>query len=421
MAGQITDSEHPLRACARAIGGLLDEVMDVDPAYLPVATKQAVLTELAQAAERAHGLLLRVLASADDVATEYGARSASAWLAHDSLRDRAQTASDARLGEALEQRWHEVRRGVLSGAVNLEQARVIVLALDALPHGLDTELIGKAEAHLVAEAGHFGPRDLRVIGRRVLEVVAPDLAEDEERTALVAEERRAAESTRLTMRKRGDGITDIRITASDQVAARLRTYLEAYASPRRGHLDPTHTHTDPESGRPIPYAVLMGRAFCSFLEAIPTTRLPQHGGSATAVVLTIDVDHLQDQLGAAHLTTGEPLSAGEAMRLACTADLMPLVLGGKGEPLHLGRARRLFTTKQRIAMGARDRHCRAEGCDIPAAWCEAHHANGDWVHGGRTDVDDGSLLCGWHHHRAHDPAYAVSRLANGDFRFHRRT
>ena len=88
------------------------------------------------------------------------------------------------------------------------------------------------------------------------------------------------------------------------------------------------------------------------------------------MVVTIDFDRLKDQVGAAELSTGDVVSASEAMRLACNADLVPVVLGGKGAPLHLGRARRLFSKEQRLAMGIRDGHCRARGCDIPAAWCE---------------------------------------------------
>ncbi|MGI8521716.1 MAG: hypothetical protein ACR2K3_00165 [Nocardioides sp.] len=61
------------------------------------------------------------------------------------------------------------------------------------------------------------------------------------------------------------------------------------------------------------------------------------------------------------------------------------------------------------------------GCTIPAAWCEAHHATTSWATGGRTDLADGVLLCGWHHHRVHDDRYHSDRLPDGDIRFHRRT
>ena len=97
------------------------------------------------------------------------------------------------------------------------------------------------------------------------------------------------------------------------------------------------------------------------------------------------------------------------------------MLGGDSEVLDLGRHRRLFSPAQRKAMAVRDVHCRAEGCTIPAAWCEAHHAANPWATGGTTDLDDGVLLCSWHHHRAHDDRYDTKRLPDGSVRFARRT
>ena len=108
-------------------------------------------------------------------------------------------------------------------------------------------------------------------------------------------------------------------------------------------------------------------------------------------------------------------------RLACAARIIPVVLGGRSEVLDLGRSRRLFSPAQRKAMAVRDRRCRAEGCTVPAAWCEAHHATNPWARGGSSDLADGVLLCSWHHHRAHDPRYDARRLPQGDYRFHRRT
>jgi hypothetical protein len=412
--------DHPVLGCARAMGAALDEVASADPVLMGVAAKEAALVELSAIVDRTQELLVRVLAHADDVAAEHGARSPAAWLSHETRCGYAPAVGAARLGEALDARWSRLRRALAAGALHTEQARVIARALDELPADLDPDVAARAEAHLLAQAAHFDPSRLRVLGRKVLEVVAPDLADDLERRRLEAEEARARRTTELVMRRRGDGTTDLRIRVADAVAARLRTYLEAYASPRRGHLDPTRDHVDPESGRRVPYAVLMGHAFCAMLEAIEVRRLPRHAGSPTSLVVTITLDQLREQTGAARLASGESISVTEAMRLACTAQIIPVVLGGQGQPLHLGRARRLFSDAMRVAMGVRDGHCRAHGCDIPAAWCEAHHLH-PWARGGQTDLEDGLLLCPYHHHRAHDPTYHTDRMPNGDLRYHRRT
>lgn len=153
---------------------------------------------------------------------------------------------------------------------------------------------------------------------------------------------------------------------------------------------------------------------------------------ATTVVITVGLDHLRAELGTATMigstvpgdgpadgvaSTG--LTAGEIRRLACNARIIPAVLGGDSEVLDLGRAQRLYTAAQRRALLLRDRTCRAEGCDIPGTWAEAHHWVA-WSLGGDTDLDNGVLLCSHHHQRVHDTGYEGSRLPNGDVRFTRR-
>lgn len=302
---------------------------------------------------------------------------------------------------------------------------MIVHALDDLPADLDPHLRSQAETHLVEQAAHFDPTRLRRLGRKVLEVVAPEVVEADERRLLEADDARARRVASLTMRRRGDGTTDIHIRISDAVAGRLRTYLDAYTSPHRSNLDHHRggagDRVDPDTGRHLPRSTLWATAFGAMLEAIPADRLPRHGGGATSVVVTIDHDTLREQLGVAGLLDAdESITLSQAMRLACNASILPAVLDTAGQPLHLGRARRLFSPAQRTAMALRDRQCRALGCSIPATWCEAHHML-PWGRGGLTDLDQGLLLCSWHHHRAHDRAYRTDTLPNGDLRFHRRT
>jgi hypothetical protein len=148
--------------------------------------------------------------------------------------------------------------------------------------------------------------------------------------------------------------------------------------------------------------------------------MPVHGGDATTLIVTMSRDELRKELSVGEAATGDQLTAAETRRLACTAQIIPAVLGGKSDVLDLGRSSRLFRPAQRKAMVVRDRECREEGCSMSAAWCEAHHWGTPWSQGGRTDLADGVLLCSWHHHRAHDPAFESRRLPSGDVRFSRR-
>jgi hypothetical protein len=174
----------------------------------------------------------------------------------------------------------------------------------------------------------------------------------------------------------------------------------------------------------VPFERRRGLALAALLEHLDPARLPAHGGHATTVVVTLDLDRLRADLGAGDLlgseTGADRLTAAEVRRLACTATIIPAVLGGQSEVLDLGRGSRLFSNAQRKALRLRDRCCRAEGCTIPAAWCEAHHRH-PWSGGGRTDLADGILLCSFHHHRAHDHRYDHTDLPNGDIRYHRRS
>ena len=73
--------------------------------------------------------------------------------------------------------------------------------------------MAKAERVLIEHAATFAPRELRNLGRRILDVVAPEVGEDAERRKLEDEERKARRTTTLTTRVNGDGTTTIRIRA----------------------------------------------------------------------------------------------------------------------------------------------------------------------------------------------------------------
>ena len=191
-------------------------------------------------------------------------------------------------------------------------------------------------------------------------MVAPDVAEAHEQRLLESEEalaRRTTQPDHAPSRRRHHRRPHPARRRGRRSAADLPRGVRRPATRSRSAATPA---SDPDTGRRS-LTHRLGRAFCSMLEAIPSERLPRHGGSATSVVVTIDHETLRSQLGAAGLGSGDRISATEAMRLACNASILPLVLDGKGQPLHLGRARRLFTAGQRTAMAVRDRR-------LPRRW-----------------------------------------------------
>ena len=425
---------HPILAAACDVRSVLKAVADANPTFMSTVDKAAALRELVAAEAQLVELRLRILADAGDLAGDTAAKDAAGWLAQHTRTSYADARADLRLADALDRKRPVLAAAMREGAASLAQARVIDRALTALPTGVDAQTMASAEAHLVDRAGEFGPTELARIGRRILDVVAPEVAEAAEAARLADLEAHAEQQTRLTMRRLGDGTTRICSRVPDAAATRFAIYLEAFSNPRveREQHAPSTPHPGPTSGDPVArlaYPKRMGHAFVQLLESLDPTRLPIHGGDATTLVVTVALDALKADLATADLLgaglvpgddlTGDRITAAQARRLACTAKILPVVLGGDSLPVDLGRTRRLFNAKQRLAMAVRDKKCRAQGCDIPATWCEAHHLD-PWQRGGRTDLADGVLLCSHHHHRVHDARYRVERSPGGAFAFHLR-
>ncbi|MGW6172711.1 DUF222 domain-containing protein [Arthrobacter sp. NPDC055138] len=131
--------------------------------------------------------------------------------------------------------------------------------------------------------------------------------------------------------------------------------------------------------------------------ALNVDKLPDAGGLRTQMIVTSGYEQLAGLVaGGGSAVYNGSLSAKTVRRMACDAEIIPAVLGSKGEVLDLGRAQRFFSRAIRKALIARDKGCAFPGCSMPALWTEAHHIVPWWA-GGRTDVNNGVCLCGLHH------------------------
>ncbi|MBM9461117.1 DUF222 domain-containing protein [Nocardioides sp. zg-536] len=410
---------QPLTAAVGTARHALAEVRDMQPLYLDRDEKEVLLVQLAGLQAQVDELRLRTLAVSSDVAEEHGTRDVTQWLAATVHADPVRMRGDEKLAHALDGRFPATAAVMASGGVNLDQARVIAECLDDLPDRIGVEAKAQAETDLLGFAREFGPADLRRLGRAILHVCAPEIADAEDARRLQEQEKHAAEKSSVRFRPLGDGTTRVSMRLADAMAGRLGTYLDSFTSPRGLE------GTCPEAER-LPRHRRLALAFGTVLEHLDPRRLPEHGGDATTVIVTVGLEQLRSGLGAATLTTpltadgaGE-VSATEARRLACTAGIIPAVLGGQGEVLDLGRKQRLFSPAIRRALGLKQKTCAAEGCTVPARWCEAHHLV-PWSQGGHTRLKDAKLFCGFDHHRMHDPAYDRELLPDGQVRFHRKT
>ncbi|MCU1562609.1 MAG: hypothetical protein JWN05_988 [Arthrobacter sp.] len=158
--------------------------------------------------------------------------------------------------------------------------------------------------------------------------------------------------------------------------------------------------------------------------ALTASSLPVTGGLRPQIMVTIDYRDLLTRLGEADTASGTasaagrtpaqtgtlmftgPITASTVRKIACDADIIPVLLGGEGRILDIGRASRIFPPHIRKAIAARDKGCAFPGCTIPAPWCEAHHIS-YWSRGGTSGTDNGTLLCSHHHHVIHKEQWTV--------------
>ena len=126
-------------------------------------------------------------------------------------------------------------------------------------------------------------------------------------------------------------------------------------------------------------------------------------GSHVDVMVLIDHKTLTKGLhdeSRCELDDTTPLSPTAARRLLCDADIITAIGNRKSWKLDLGYSRRAANRKIRKALIARDRTCTAPGCNRPHWMCEIHHII-PWADGGRTDLNNLTLLCNRHHHIHH--------------------
>ncbi len=194
------------------------------------------------------------------------------------------------------------------------------------------------------------------------------------------------------------------LVLDEEAAAVVDAAVDALAKPRRdadtGDLD----SRTPAARRADALLDLVSRAV-SAPDGVPRQ-------AKTSLVVTIGLDALQGRCRGAGMTMDdEALTAGTVRRLACDAQVIPVVLGAAGEVLDQGMARRLFDRAQIRNLWLRDRHCTFPGCSRPAAWTDAHHLV-HWADGGPTDIDNAALLCRAHHSVVHTHRYGA-RITHG--------
>ncbi len=154
------------------------------------------------------------------------------------------------------------------------------------------------------------------------------------------------------------------------------------------------SHTTPTQTEPIEHGIQNNETSTN-TDCEPA---PEPTPLDTTIILTADYDAITGQLKAAGLIDGTPIGIDEIRRLACEAEIIPMIFNSQAQPLYMGRTRRKHTKAQKLALYKRDKRCTS--CGIRASSCEVHHIV-PWEHGGTTDISNLTLLCPTCHRQTH--------------------
>lgn len=384
------------------IGALLDSI---DSAARRMSSDGERLSDL-RAAVRLAGrcqALAEALAAeasaADSAGHSYGT-SITTWLVGAALLTPREAGALVHSGTDLAS-FPVLHEATSSGSVLPQQARAITRVLGDLPTELRSSARESAEQQMVAFAASHNSAELGRLSRYVLEVVAPEIAEESEARRLERDCQTAQRQRHLGFTRDGQSLLfsgslpliegEAFVRLIDAHAASLKRAIDA--------LDPRLERTTPGQRRAD---ALMAMIRLHQQQAVA----PSHGGDRPRVVVTIDYDRLLARcLEAKLVSSDEQVSAGDLRRLACDADILPMVLSGGSLPLDVGRTQRLVTGPIRAALEIRDGGCVFPGCDKPPQACEAHHVVPWWA-GGPTALWNLVLLCPHHHgtvEPSHDP------------------
>ncbi|GAA2760234.1 HNH endonuclease signature motif containing protein [Actinopolymorpha rutila] len=522
-------SPHPLLGALGLVTAGNDAVLSTSVLSLTAEQAGPVLEVLGREIARLHAAQLQVVRQAEacDVGRLTGAPNATVYLRTAQRMSQHESSAAVGLARDLDKEARLTGEALAAGVVSSKQAQVIADAIKKLPEYVGLDERHQAEEFLITKARFANPDELRVLGEKLLERIAPEeydrlMREELERKDRKAEQKRSlryvpngvpqSESVHITLpawemellrkiieplaepvkgaepdrrpidQRRGDAFAEalgllaaaatapVRGGRPPQVAVTIP--LEAMLKGTgAGFIDDTATIirpkpctcpcTDPkyattknakadQAGEPKPEEAEgqdEGQAgkpkrrspgTGSLADGIPPPRAPrqrQHSQPNTEAEPEPGTGAAgpEDSVGpegaidphdgcptcggggsARYLgSDGKPISAATVRRLACEADLIPVVLGGDGQVLDLGRSDRFFKEHQRRALAIRDgSHCHFPGCQIPEPRCITHHMTA-WDDGGPTDLANGVLLCRYHHVTVHHKGWLVRMGTHG--------
>jgi hypothetical protein len=304
--------------------------------------------------------------------------------------------------------WRDaIADGFARGRLTIEAADLLRNTLGELVERVEGARLRDVTIGLIVEAGEVTLEQLSAKAREVRDVLDTEGVADREQL------RRDRRYLQLLPQK--DGMTRISGLLDPESAATVCGAIDAITSPRRGgprFVDPVAAARADEllrDERTVPQIALDALVDMIRIATFADSGTV-FGGRRPAVQVLVPERDLRAAHGVANLEGQiDAVSVATAQRHVCDAGLVATLFDDDGQAVNVGRSQRLFTSRQRIGMAARDGGCRFPGCNRPPSWTEAHHIDEWLLDHGKTDIADGVLLCRHHHHLTHNNGWKVQR------------
>ena len=331
-------------------------------------------------------------------------------------------------GQEIPARRQRLADALHTGQVPSRSATIISTALDKAQHFTDPDTLTGMEHALTTTATQSDPDFVTKMANRWIDHIDQNGPEPTE------EALRHVQGAFLRRRRR-HGLHHLEIFATTEQYETLTTAMNAATNPRLTNTTNTQTGTTgPQLDRRSRAQKLLDGLVGACAVAMTTGKLPSNGGLRPQLTVTIDhhdlFQHLTHTTTSATKETNTPkqprprntVSTGTATftgpihpntirKIACDADILPVLLGTDSQILDIGRTTRIFPPHIRKAITARDGGCAFPDCTLPAPWCEAHHIT-YWSQGGTTGTNNATLLCSHHHHLIHKEHWRIT-IQNG--------
>lgn len=334
-------------------------------------------------------------------------------LLHDASLDEGTDTSSDRAPSSDRPWLAAIGARVAAGGMSVAAAEAVRAGLGVPDAGVSADDLAEA-ASIIAEGAQGVDAD--ELYRR-----ARNARDDLDEAGIAAREQSRRDQRSLRRWRKPDGMTRYTWDLDPEGAALVDGVYDQLTSPRRGgprmvdeaeqarveaiEHDPRTTEQLASDGMLQMVAI-----------AVDTDPTQVIGRAQPGVRVLVTADSLTARSGHGRIEgQPDPISIETVERVACTSGTAPIIFDQYGQAIDVGREQRLFTRRQKVALGVRDGGCRWPGCDRPPLWAEAHHIEHWKRDHGATDLANGILLCRHHHLLLHDNHWEISRDEHGGY------